>query len=227
MTIVETSDLFSHSNPSWRARFRFVRDLAPAGAGIFMAPDRSMLLRLHDHLYMRAPLVLVAVIGAWAAVALMLWPVISLAGFAFWTLLLAASGFLVFNSRISAPRPMRRPGASASWANEYITNLWLLYLALGAGALLVFPEGSPTHQQALSLILISAGVAGGLFASSSLRGMAATLGPTMGLPAVILIVKGHFDLAAPLALAGAIAVMSGIVIFHLTSAQARNDVETA
>lgn len=227
MTTTYSTDLVGQSNPSWRARFRFVRDLAPAGGGIFMAPDRSMVLRLFDHLYMRAPMIGATVVIAWFAVALLLWPVISIIGFAVWTSLLGAALALFTMGRMNAPRPMRRPGAASAWANEHITNLWLLFLALGSASLLVFPDASVTHQQVLFLTLVCAGGAGALFSSSSVRGLAATLAPTMGLPAVILIVRGQFDLAAPVALAGGIAVLAGIVIFHLTSAQARNDVETA
>lgn len=227
MSTLDISDSFSPTTPSWRARVRFVRDLAPAGAGVFMAPDRSMVLRLNDHLYTRALATLAVVPIAWVAALLMLAPVVSPLGFVSWSLLLTGSMGLVLMGRLNAPRPMHRPGAASAWASDYIANLWVLSLALGVGVLLVYPETMASHQRALCLILISVGSAMALMSSSSVRGLAATLGPTIGLPTLILMARGLFDLAAFMALAGGIAVLVGLVIFHITADRARNDVESA
>ncbi len=227
MSTIDFSETFGPTTPTWRARVRFVRDLAPAGLGIFMAPDRSMVLRLNDHLYVRAPFLLAVVPIAWAAVLLMLWPVISPVGFAVWTLLLAGSWGLVLMGRLNGSRPMHRPGAATAWASEHIFKLWLLFLALGISALLLSPEAGFSHQRVLCLILIGAGAAGALFSSSSVRGLAATLGPTIGLPTMILIAKGQLDLAAFMALTGGIVVLAGLAVFHLSNERARHDVESA
>ncbi len=227
MSTLDISDSFSPTTPSWRARVRFVRDLAPAGAGIFMAPDRSMALRLNDHLYVRAPYLLAVVPIAWVAALLLLLPAVSLVGFVVWTVLLAGAWGLLTAGLVSAPRPMHRPGAASAWASEHIANLWLLSLAMGIGILLLFPDTGVSHQRALCLTLISAGSALALFSSSSIRGLAATLGPTIGLPTLILIIRGELDLAAFMALAGGIAVLVGLVLFHVTADHARHDVESA
>lgn len=226
MSTYETPDHFS-STTSWRARVRFVRDLAPKGMGVFMAPHRSMVLRLSEKLYRHTPLMLAVVAVAWGAIALSLWPEVPSLGLFMWSALVAAAwGALVAQWRRSV-RPMLRPGSEPAWAFEHVSNLWLLNLALASGIVLIFPEASLTHQRALCFILVSAGVFSAVLSSSSVRAIAAVLGPSIGVVAGALIVRGSLGLAAAVALAGGIAVLATLGLHQLAAESVRRDVEAA
>ncbi len=225
MSTIDAPDRFS-STMSWRARVRFVRDLAPKGVGVFMAPHRSVLLRLSDNLYLGTPLVLGAVAVAWAAAVLSLWPVVSIVGMVLWSALVATAWSVLAFQWHRTERPMLRPGASSFWVHEHVSGLWLLFLALSSGIVLVFPADSLAHQRALAIILASAGILSALFSVTSVRAMAATLGPAIGLVAVALILRGAVPLAAAVSLAGGIAVLTGLGLFQLFADHARRDVET-
>jgi len=225
MSIMDTPDHYS-STTSWRARVRFVQDLAPKGMGIFMAPQRSMLLRLSDRLYARTPLVLMAVAIAWGAAALSLWPAVSIYGMVFWSLLVGAAWVALALQWRRAERPMLRPGASTAWAYEHVSSLWLLFLALASGIVLVFPDASLAHQRALCMILAGVGIFSALLQATSIRALAAVLGPTIGLVAIGLIVQGATPLAASVSLAGGIATLATLGLFKLSADSARRDVET-
>jgi hypothetical protein len=222
---MDTPDHYS-STTSWRARVRFVRDLAPQGMGVFMAPHRSMLLRLSDGLYARTPLVLATVAVAWGAAALSLWPAVSIYGMAAWSLLVGAAWVALALQWHRAERPMLRPGASLSWAHEHVSSLWLLFLALASGIVLVYPDASLAHQRALCLILAGAGIFSAILQATSIRALAAVLGPTIGLVSAGLIFKGATPLAASVSLAGGIAVLAALGLFKLAADRARRDVET-
>ena len=225
MSTIEVPDHFS-STTTWRARVRFVQDLAPKGMGIFMAPQRSMVLRLADTLYQRTPLLLAVIAVVWSAAALMLWPAVSFWGLALWSaLVIAAWGFLL-SHWLRSDRPMLRPGASTSWSYEHVSNLWILFLALSSGIVLVFPEGSDTHQQALCLLLVGAGVLSAVFSFTSVRALAAILGPTIGIVAITLILRGYLELAASVSLAGGITVLVALGLYQLAAEGAKRDVET-
>lgn len=225
MSTIESPDRFS-SSTSWRARVRFVRDLAPRGLDVFMAPERSMRLRLCDSLYTRTPMVLTVVALAWGAAALSLWPAVSSLGFAVWTLLVGGAFGYVALLWHRTERPMLRPGASSSWEYEHVSALWLLFLAFASAAVLLWPAGSLAHLQALSLIVSGAGILAGLLVATSIRALAAVLGPTIGLVALLLIYRGATPLAAAVSLSGGIAVLAGMGLHQLAADHARRDVES-
>jgi len=225
MSTLEAPDHFS-STTSWRARVRFVRDLAPRGMDVFMAPQRSMLLRLSDSLYMRTPVLLAAVAIAWGASALSLWPAVSIIGLIVWSGLVGAAWVALALLWHRTERPMLRPGASTSWAYEHVSGLWLLFLAFASGILLVYPDGSQAHLRALCLILASVGILSALLSSTSVRALAAILGPTIGFVALVLIFRGATELAASVSLAGGSTVLVALGLFQLSADSARRDVET-
>ncbi len=226
MSTLEAPDHFS-STTSWRARVRFVRDLAPKGMGVFMAPQRSMVLRLSDLLYRRTPLTLGAVAIAWGSAVLTLWPVVSVLGLVLWSALVAAAWVFLAVQWWRADRPMLRPGGAPFWANEHVSSLWILYLAMASAIIFVFPVDSATHQPALCLILVGLGVVSAVLSSSSIRALAAVLGPTIGLVAIVLMLRGNIELAASVALAGGVCVLGTVGLFKLAADHARRDVETA
>jgi len=225
MSTMDAPDRYG-SNANWRARVRFVRDLAPQGIGVFMAPQRSMLLRMTDSLYLRTPVVPTVVAIAWGAAALSLWPVVSIFGLGAWTVLLAGAWLALAAQWRRTDRPMLRPGASSFWVYEHVSSLWLLFLALASGIVLVYPTSSPAHIQALAVILAGAGILSALLSSTSIRAMAATLGPAIGLVAAVLIFRGVLPVAATISLAGGVAVLLGLGLFQLSADRARRDVET-
>ncbi len=227
MSTFDAPEHFDANTPTWRARVRFVRDLAPSGMGVFMAPQRSMALRLSEHLYGRTPLVLIAVAIAWGITALALWPVVSVWGLILWSTLVAVTWGGLGAQWWRAQRPMLRPGASSSWRDVHVSNLWFLFLALASGILLIFPDTSPTHLQALCLILVSTGIVAGILSSTSVKALAAVLGPSIGMVSGVLILRGAHDLAASVALAGGLSVLCGLGLYHLAADKARRDVERA
>ena len=120
---------------------------------------------------------------------------------------------------------MLRPGAAPSWEFGHVSWLWLLFLAFSSGIFLVYPSSSPPHQEALCLVLAIAGISAAVFSSSSVRALAACLGPTIGLVTVTMIVRGATEQAAAVALAGGISVLVTLGLFQLFSEAARRDVE--
>jgi len=225
MSTIDSSD-FDRSTTSWRARVRLVRDLAPRGMGIFMAPQRSMLLRLTDRLYLRTPLVLAVTAIAWGAAALSLWPAVSPVGLVLWSLLVGAAWVALALLWRRTERPMLRPGASTNWTFQHVSGLWLLFLALASGIVLIYPGDSLAHLRALCLIIAGAGILCAFLQASSVRALAAVLGPTIGLVAVALIWRGATPLAASVSLAGGITVLAALGLFKLSADWARRDVET-
>jgi len=225
MSTLQAPELFDANTPTWRARVRFVRDLAPAGMGIYMAPQRSVDLRQTDILYSRTPIVLIAIAIAWCVAALALWPVVSVFGLVAWTGLLGTAWYGMAAARLRAQRPMLRPGAASSWSDVHVGHLWLLFLAFASGIILVFPTESLTHQRALCLILVSSGMVAALFSSASIKALAAVLGPTIGLVTGVLILRGNAELGASVALAGGLSVLAGLGLYSLAADRARREVE--
>ncbi len=227
MSSLETPEPFGANTPSWRARVRFVRDLAPSGMGVFMAPQRSVVLRQWEVLYSRTPLVLAAVALAWIITALALWPEVSPFGMIAWTVLVGAAWLSLALQWRRSHRPMLRPGAASFWTGLHVANLWLLFLALTSGIVLIFPDASLTHQIALCMILIGTAFVATLFSSATAQAMAAVLGPTIGLLTGVLLTRGAMELAASVALAGGLLVVLGLGVHHLSADKARREVETS
>jgi len=227
MSTLEPSELFDANTPSWRARVRFVRDLAPSGMGVFMAPQRSVALRQSEILYGRTPFVLVAVAISWVVIALALWPEVSPFGMLAWTGLVAAAWVGLTLQWVRANRPMLRPGAAGFWTGLHVANLWLLFLALASAILLIFPGASETHQMALCLTLVATGLISAIFSSATVQALAAVLGPMVGVLAAGLVLRGSMELAASVALAGGLSVALGLGLYHLTADKARRQVEAS
>lgn len=226
MSTLDAADHFV-STTSWRARVRFVADLAPRGMAQLMAPDRAAALRLTDTIYRRTPIVLASVVVGWAFAVLTLWPAVHIVGLVLWTALLGAAWVGTAVNWWKADRPMLRPGAAPFWDMQHTADLWMLFLALASGMVLIYPAASSAHIEALCLTICGIGIASAIFTSSSLRGLAAVLGPSTGLVAVVLIFRGELELAAAVSLAGGITVLLALGLFQIGAEAARRDVETA